>query len=154
KPPADVLRGMVLVEGKRDPLRGAGGAPEPAFYIDATEMTVGGYLQTKGVKLAPPMAALAPGPTDALRFIEFDRALQHAETIGKRLPSEREYRAAATQGGVTRFPWGDDPRPMFGQEWSLGPVRAAGFDRTPDPPIFGLYSNVAEFTLSWLTSDS
>src|SRR5207253_1751820 len=67
--------------------------------------------------------------------------------MGKRLPDEVEYEFAATNGGQTHFPWGDNAELI--REWSLGKVGEPQYDRTrTNPPVFGLFSNVGEWTTS------
>ena len=67
--------------------------------------------------------------------------------MGKRLPHEAEYEFAATNGGKSKYPWGDDPTKI--QAWTFGPVGQPDYDRTLlNAPIYGLFSNVAEWTLS------
>src|SRR5262249_2093226 len=71
------------------------------------------------------------------------------ERIGKRLPDEAEYEFAATGGGKLKYPWGDEFR--LAGEWTFGPVRQPDFDRTrTQPKVYGLYSNVAEWTTFWM----
>src|SRR5207244_3510041 len=46
-----------------------------------------------------------------------------------------------------KYPWGDDEKI---DAWPFGRVGEPAYDRTrTDPPVFGLYSNVAEWTCSW-----
>jgi formylglycine-generating enzyme required for sulfatase activity len=87
--------------------------------------------------------------------VTFDQAVAFAERIGRRLPTEEEYEFAATGGGRYRFPWGDDERPWHsdvGPSWRFGPVgQVDDYDQTRTaPPVFGLFSNVAEWTGSML----
>ena len=95
-------------------------------------------------------AVMANRPDDPIRGVSFYEATYFAELLGKRLPTEAEYLAAATGGGRRAFPWGDSPGDAAAQGWRLGPVGICPVDRTPGPgpPILGLYSNVAEWTSS------
>jgi formylglycine-generating enzyme required for sulfatase activity/tRNA A-37 threonylcarbamoyl transferase component Bud32 len=116
-----------------------------AFYLDTTEVTVADFRKT-GLKLYDKFARDRPGELDAVRWVTFWEAAYAAEALGKRLPTEVEWEYAATNGGKTRFPWGDDD---LVKEWKFGPVKLAAYDRTPtDPPVYGLFSNAAEWTLS------
>jgi formylglycine-generating enzyme required for sulfatase activity len=113
------------------------------FWLDCTEVTVDAYRDK--AKLSPDAEGL-PGDS-AVTFVTFDDAVQYAERIGKRLPTEAEYEYAATGRGRRDFPWEDGLRRI--PAWPLGAVRASPFDHTPtDPPVFGLYSNVVEWTSS------
>lgn len=83
--------------------------------------------------------------SSALTCVTFAEALNYAERIGMRLPTEEEYEFAATAGGTRRYPWGDDANLI--DKWEFGPAGHPDFDRTEtNPPVFGLYSNVAEWT--------
>ena len=80
-----------------------------------------------------------------MTFVTFHEALDYAESVGRRLPTEAEYEFAATAAGTRDFPWGDDVERI--DEWEYGPVGSIAYDRTEtDPPLFGLFSNVAEWT--------
>jgi formylglycine-generating enzyme required for sulfatase activity len=119
-----------------------------SFYLDVTEVSVGAW---KTIMKGLPTQVEGWKPTDdeALRWVTFDQAVAYAEDIGKRLPDEAEYEFAATNGGQTRFPWKKDLRI---NDWPLGKVGEPSFDQTPtNPPVFGLFSNVAEWTTSWNT---
>jgi serine/threonine protein kinase/formylglycine-generating enzyme required for sulfatase activity len=121
------------------------------YYLDTVEVTVGRYLQV-AIELPPPLRAAARDD-EAVRFISFDEALHYAERLGKRLPDEVEYEYAATAGGTRAYPWGDSSQPLRDHTWAFGPVGNAPFDRTNTvPPVYGLYSNVAEWTTSWINS--
>jgi serine/threonine protein kinase/formylglycine-generating enzyme required for sulfatase activity len=117
------------------------------FYLDPTEVTVGQY---KKLKALPTKMPQNPPPRDdyPVTFVPYDEALDFAEKAGKRLPDEAEYEFAATKEGQWEFPWGNDAKRING--WPLGPVGQPAFDCTStDPPVYGLYSNVAEWTTSW-----
>jgi formylglycine-generating enzyme required for sulfatase activity len=86
-------------------------------------------------------------PDAPVTYVDFPHAVLFAEQSGKRLPTEAEFEYAATLGGTRDFPRGDDPEIL--QEWTFGRVRDPGLDVLPtEPPILGLYSNVAEWTQS------
>lgn len=114
------------------------------FYIDTQEVSVGDYLKlnqrmprSQGSK-QPPVPENFP-----LTQLFFNEALEYAEKIGKRLPTDFEYEFAATQGGKTFYPWGND-RPTK-EAWNLHAVHEVTSDVTvTDPPILGLFSNAIE----------
>jgi serine/threonine-protein kinase len=120
--------------------------PVAAFFLDVHEATVGEYRATRG-KL--PLNLLEPPGDDfAVTSITYDEALHSAEIMGKRLPTEAEYEYAATMGGKQKFPWGDDKERIKG--WPLQVVGQPDYDHAPtEPPVYGLYSNVAEWTSTW-----
>ena len=85
-----------------------------------------------------------PG-TMPITHVRWAMAVAYAEAVGGRLPTEIEFEYAATNKGRTTYPWGDDMVEMT--SWTLGPVRHASYDKTLSPePIYGLYSNAAEWT--------
>jgi hypothetical protein len=143
-PPATVSRGMALIDGD-DQIA--------AFYIDPTEFTVAQYrdLVAKGGLPKDVRDELA-ADSDAI-WMNYDRALAAAEKVGKRLPSEAEYEYAATRGGKSEFPWGAWNRKIESQGAAIerfGEVGSPRFDRLDvEPPVYGLCSNVAEWTTSW-----
>jgi eukaryotic-like serine/threonine-protein kinase len=116
-----------------------------AFYLDPTEVTVGMWLEVwKGL---PPELPRSTPHDHAVTWIDFDQALDFAERVGKRLPDEAEYEYAATGGGTVTFPWGDEDKI---KKWPLGKVKDPPFDHTQtNPPVFGLFTNAAEWTVSW-----
>jgi serine/threonine-protein kinase len=160
--PYPITSGMALFEGGQFTMGavGVGFAQPPllrtvdAFYLDQTEVTVAAYFAERGL-LHPALRREPPSGSHAISYVTYDEALQFAERVGKRLPDELEYEFAATGGwGSTKlqFPWGDTVQKMF--TWPLGPVgpadEQAAFDRTDtEPPVYGLYSNVGEWTTSW-----
>jgi hypothetical protein len=152
-PPAGIPeRGMAYFEGGEYTMGSLAlqGVPPhrrqvAAFYLDPTEVTVGDY-QTR--RTLPDAVRKEGTPlTWAVGYVSYDDALDYAEQVGKRLPDEAEYEFAATKGGTRDFP-GDFPLPIA--QWPLGPVREPGFDHLDAPPVYGLYSNVAEWTTSRL----
>jgi formylglycine-generating enzyme required for sulfatase activity len=122
----------------------------PAYYLETLEVTVGQYRAV--MKHLPGQYGPFKTPTPdnhAVSYVSYDEALAYAEAVGKRLPTESEFEFAATLKGTQQFPWGNDASRITG--WAVGPVGEPDWDRTPtDPPIFGLYSNVAEWTSSML----
>lgn len=122
--------------------------PVAPFYLDPTEVTVREYGEA--IKSLPrELRGSPPYGSSAVTYVSFDQAVHCAELLGKRLPTEWEYEFAATAGGARIFPWGDGPAPR-GDDWRFGPVGEPNPDRTPtSPPVFGLFSNVAEWTSSW-----
>ena len=78
-------------------------------------------------------------------WVSWGLAADCAERLGCRLPTEAEFEFVATNAGTTDFPWGDDSSLVV--PWKFGPVRIAAHDTTPGTrPIYGLYSNHAEWT--------
>ncbi len=116
----------------------------PPFYLDTTEVTFADWQQyteqRRLVTQSPPQSN-----ENALTWITYDEAVHVAEKLGKRLPTEAEYEFAATWGGQRLYPWGDDAALL--ETWSTGPLREPDWDVLPtSPPVFNLYSNVAEWT--------
>lgn len=150
-PKAKATDGMVKFEGGL--FRMGGGVPSAEarlaaeaapFFLDRTEVTVRAFKEV--LKLKDMAGQLDENPVAG---VSFDQAVDYAERVGKRLPDEVEYELAATKGGTWRFPWGDGPRPT---KWEFGPAGSPDWDKTEtDPPVFGLFSNVAEWTSSWPT---
>ena len=63
------------------------------------------------------------------------------------MPTLDEYLFAATNGGNTRFPWGDDADII--SSWDVAASLPPEFDKTRgDPPVRGLFSRVVEWTQS------
>jgi formylglycine-generating enzyme required for sulfatase activity len=127
----------------------------PPFHLDCREVTVGDYKRAflKNQPSKPPSFMdqwRGPPLSDdqAAVMIFVDHAIAYAETVGKRLPWEAEYEFAATAGGTRSFPWGDDAKRMGC--WQFGPAGQPALDRVDaDRPVYGLFSNVAEWTNSW-----
>jgi serine/threonine protein kinase/formylglycine-generating enzyme required for sulfatase activity len=150
-PPSAVVKGMAFFQGGEfrmgtDALQGVPPYKTSVspFFLDPTEVTVGEFK--KAMKMLPPELANSPPPADfAVTYVNFFFALEYAERSGKRLPDEVEYEFAATEGGKKRFPWGNDATKIT--NWPLGKVKEPNYDKTAtNPPAYGLFSNVAEWT--------
>jgi len=119
----------------------------PPFWIDRHEVTIAAFSQASELNVPSEMAGKPA--MNAIALVTYDEALAWAEASGKRIPTEAEFEFAATGGGTKKFPW-DGPFPDL-SDWPAGTVSSAGYDRTAtDPPIVGLYSNVAEWTSTWM----
>jgi formylglycine-generating enzyme required for sulfatase activity len=165
-PPADVAQGMCLFPGADEFVMGLEDAPLGgggrlalvrrhrrairAFYLDRTEVTKGAF----GPWLLGPKFDREPGDRNFPAVsLTWDQAAAYAEKVGKRLPDEAEYEYAATCCGTRRFPWGDSAGWLKENKWPFGPAGRPEQDRVElsgQPPVFGLYSNVAEWTSSWV----
>lgn len=117
----------------------------PPYYLDNQEVTLEKFQQVLGrlpleVKnLEPPLA-----PQQTIRHVSYWDALEYSERVGLRLPVLDEYLFAATNGGQTKFPWGDELERL--ETWSYDSVDNE-FDRARDrPTLQGLYSGVVEWT--------
>lgn len=118
------------------------------FLLDVHEVTIGDFRRVIG---GLPDAYKEPPASDdePVAFVSQALAMQYAELVGKRLPTADEYEFAATSGGKQRFPWGDTAEEQTA--WQYGRVGQPEFDRTStNPPVLGLFSNVAEWTSSRL----
>ncbi len=128
----------------------------PPFYLDAREVTWGDLLELDAARQSVVWDHFQRGgETPPRNFpaapLWHDDAVAFAESLGKRLPTEGEYEFAATAGGECRFPWGNDAERIT--EWTFGPAGTPEFDRVEaGVPVFGLYSNVAEWTASWASA--
>ncbi len=156
-PAAEVHRGMCLIPEATDfPLGGGRHLPAahrrrvPAFYLDTTEVAAGSFARW----LNGPQRPL-PDPVNPQRAaagVTWDQAVAYAEHAGKRLPDEIEYEYAATALCRSAYPWGKSPPALPDKRWPLGPVgqpREDCLQLPGQPTVFGLYSNVAEWTSSW-----
>ena len=157
-PEETVTKGMAWIKGSDDFAMGLTGSTEtplhhrrvPSFFIDPTEFSVADYRALNQGK-SPLTPDWQPVPDDYAVTHYYDAAQWRAERAGKRLPTEAEYEYAATGLGRFRFPWGNEP-PSEGEQQQIGPVGTPAWDRLDvTPPVFGLISNVAEWTCTWHT---
>jgi hypothetical protein len=160
-PQGDPSEDMVPFDGAERFMVGSAKRPEipphprsvPGFFLDATEVSVSAVRSEAPDHIAFTWYArqqLEPADDEAIAFLSWDEAASYAERIGKRLPDEWEFEFAATLGGTRQYPWGDKA-PELG-DWARGQIGEPSWDRLPtDPPVYGLFSNVGEWTNSWPT---
>ncbi|MBL8814462.1 MAG: protein kinase [Planctomyces sp.] len=114
-----------------------------SFFVDPTEVTVGQFLESD--RLPDDYPAELNQENLALVMISVHAATAWAELRGKRLLSEDEFEYLATNLGHNKYPHGDQPLFADGS-WPYGPVGTPESDKMVLLPIFGLHSNVAEWT--------
>jgi formylglycine-generating enzyme required for sulfatase activity len=154
-PLASVVEGMVQIAGSDDFVMGDESSQEvpphhrrvPPFLLDAREVTISEYERSP--EFPVDKAIESADPNAAVTYVNFHHALAWAEHAGKCLPTETMYEFAATNGSRGRFPWGNDPQPA--EVWRFGSSEVAAYDISlTQPPLVGLFSNVAEWTSTWL----
>lgn len=122
----------------------------PDFYVDQYEYTQGRLHDAAGNERGKERF-IEQGPDYPLRGkYTLDQFIHYAEREGKRLLTAMEYYFIASNGGTTRFPWGDEIHPAARNASPLiSPVGEPPWDHTRhDTPVFGLCSGVAEWTSS------
>lgn len=136
---------------------GNGRLSVPPFWISPTEYTVADY-KTDIRKLLGKAANIDRLPQlktqlcDSCPFnCKFDEAMARAEQRGCRLVHEWEYHVLSTQGGKTRFSWGNALPEGLRLPTEKRPVREPGFDvlHLAGGDIYGLSSNAAEWVDSY-----
>lgn len=112
------------------------------FYVDPTEVSIAEF-EADGI------SKLSVDYQDnfAACNISWHGAAAWAERHGQRLLTEAEYEYLATNLGRSNYPAGTDA-PYDTAVWPYGPVGEPAYDCIPDLNIFGLHSNVAEWTSS------
>jgi serine/threonine-protein kinase len=115
------------------------------FDLDTHEVTVEEFRTAFNDELPGNLGPIASGSAEfPMTGTIYDYAVWYAERMGKRLPTELEHEFAATNGGTTKYPWGDASQPIPS---NLMPVCEWKRDQTRTvPPVYGLISNGAEFT--------
>ncbi len=113
------------------------------FYLDPREVSV---KEFRTFSRSQPVSSELLDEYPMVR-VSWDAAAAFAEWQGKRLPTEAEFEFAATNGGTTQFPSGDSPVQVEGV-WTYEKVGLPAEDRMIQYPVFGLHSNVAEWTNS------
>ncbi len=157
-PPLDVDRGMARLQGSEQFNMGSTASDRgtplhvrrvPPFLLDTTEVTVAQYKTILPTWKPPKSILPVPQPGDfPATCVSFDEAVSVAEAMGKRLPDEAEYEYAATAGGSRESPSLESTNAAA----ALGPAGAWTADCVEldrKHPIYGLCSNVAEWTATW-----
>ena len=117
------------------------------FYLMPSEVTVAQYRDVADGLVSEFRDREPPPDNHPMTHVNFDDAMAYAEEVGLRLPTEVEYEFAATNGGTTAAPWGDDLSLV--DPWAYGPVGEPAYDRCLMAPLVaGLYSNVAEWIVN------
>jgi serine/threonine protein kinase/formylglycine-generating enzyme required for sulfatase activity len=78
--------------------------------------------------------------------VQWSAAVAYAEYLGKRLLKEAEFEYLARDLGRSAFPGGDEPAIKRDELWGYPEVGKPKADRMNSLPVFGLHSNVAEWT--------
>jgi eukaryotic-like serine/threonine-protein kinase len=163
-PPADVAKGMATLAGGNFDLgtnvKTIEWAPSfpshpvfiPPYCLDTHEVTEGEYRrwkQKRSQRRGLPINLFVPRGDDfPVTQVTYREAVSWAEWAGKRIPTEAEYEFAATNGNRTTYPWEGNADRI--KEWRLERKCQPAWDHTDTkPPIYGLYSNVAEWTSTW-----
>lgn len=147
-----VFRDLVLYQ--RAPERGG------PFFLDRFETTRSDwarYLRETGRSPSPALRAAwggerPPAGTEHLPvgLVTVQEARAYARWRFGRLPTLEEWRHAAHGGGDYRFPWGDQPRPLWMNSGDLGlgePTQVGTFESGRQPGgAYDLLGNVAEWT--------
>lgn len=156
-----VTQGMALIEGDNEFVLGSDRVPGvpphrhpvASYYLDTREFNVQDALNvdprhSEFKPFALQMMSQPPDPERAAAFVTYEVAVAWAEKNGKRLPTEAEYEFAATNSGLQAYPWGNDETQL--ETWNFTEQGSPDWDRlNTDPPVFGLFSNLAEWTSTW-----
>jgi serine/threonine-protein kinase len=116
-----------------------------SFLIDARETTVREYRAFAD----PDFVGLELMDEHPVVGRNWNEALAYAEYRGKRLLTEPEFEFAATNRGTTAFPAGAAAGHDV-SHWTYDVAGKPEQDRMQDFPVYGLHSNVAEWTGSML----
>lgn len=152
-PEKDVEKGMAIIPGNDRFAMGDISIHHrriPSFLIDTHEATIKEVRSTRDEGVLPESIKKIHFPTEdtPVSGIWWEDALWTAELMGKRLMFESEYELVATNGGTTKYPWGNDAGRVV--PWTFGPVGQPEFDAVTygNQTIVGLFSNVAEWTMN------
>jgi serine/threonine-protein kinase len=143
-PPSNVADGMAPISLDTEEAV-VGTTLAPSFYMDCHEFSVGDFLRVGPATDDGDGKLNKELPLDHAMRCRYDQARRLAEICGKRLPSFDEYRLAAKRRTSKSRAIGDHGDAVA----EFGPVGTPAEDRTDtNPPVFGLYSNVAEWTVT------
>jgi len=118
----------------------------PAFYMDTTEVPVSVNVTLFDRTREPDLRWKKPPTMEHAYTTTWPMAVWVAELLGKRLPDEFEYELAATNGGTQEF---NGPTPEEAVPDNFLPVGQPAFDHVNfNRPVFGLRTNVAEWTMT------
>lgn len=118
------------------------------FYMDPTEVSFREYVRISHRHSYMDQRVRRDNP-DAAATVSFDEAMHTAELAGKRLPTEAEYEHAAALISHLDFLTAEMPGESSSSQLEFEAVGRPAVDALPtQPPVIGLYSNVAEWTTS------
>lgn len=118
------------------------------FFMDTTEVTCEDYRRNHlGCAWPSKLQHLESSPNRGMS-IRYDAAVAYAEAQGKRLPTEFEFEYASMLVGLDEPQWNKQLSSLSTPD-ATGNVGTLQFDVIPtSPPIYGLRSHLAEWTIS------
>lgn len=122
----------------------------PAFYVDATEVSVEEYRRF-ATSVGKPLAegSQTADPNAPVSMVSQTDAAEYAAWAGKRLPTEQEWEKSARGTDGRPFPWGTQPW-TSGVPTQLQPVNSFPDRRSP-VGAYNMAGNVWEWTSSIYT---
>ena len=111
------------------------------FFVDPTEVTAGDYTSISQL----PFRYEYPRGDYPIVLVSWDSATAYAELVGKRLPREYEFEYLATGLGKFEYPSGSEAD-YDTEIWTYDAAGVPETDSVKGFPIFGIHSNVAEWT--------
>jgi len=109
-------------------------APFGAYEIAKDLVTVGEYevfVRATGHRTPLEWEAQLAEPRNPVVYVSWDDANAYTKWAGVRLPTEAEWEYAATNGGTTKYPWGDGPATSKHMSNKLTPVGSESPNVTP-----------------------